>query len=307
MTRYLISRLIQLVPTVFGIYTLAFFLMRVLPGDPATFIIGVRDDTEAVDNLRRIMRLDEPLLNQYLGFLGDGLRGDFGRSYITAQPVSEMIANAFPLTLRLALSATFFAVSIGIPLGVIAAVYRNSFWDSFSRLIALFGVSVPVFWLGIQLQILFGLQLRLLPISGSSDFQHIILPAITASGGMLALLTRMTRSSLLEELNQDYVRTARSKGLRERLVTFRHALRNALLPVVTVWGGSLAGLLSGTLLVEVIFNWTGMGRLLVQAINTRDYPLMQGLIIVLALLYAGVNLVVDLLYPLIDPRIRYDK
>lgn len=307
MTRYLISRLLQLVPTVFGIYTLAFFLMRVLPGDPATFIIGVRDDTEAVDNLRRIMRLDEPLLNQYLGFLGDGLRGDFGRSYITAQPVSEMIANAFPLTLRLALAATFFAVSIGIPLGVIAAVYRNSFWDSFSRLIALFGVSVPVFWLGIQLQILFGLQLRLLPISGSSEFQHIILPAITASGGMLALLTRMTRSSLLEELNQDYVRTARSKGLRERLVTFRHALRNALLPVVTVWGGSLAGLLSGTLLVEVIFNWTGMGRLLVQAINTRDYPLMQGLIIVLALLYAGVNLIVDLLYPLIDPRIRYDK
>ncbi|PJF32178.1 MAG: hypothetical protein CUN51_00690 [Candidatus Thermofonsia Clade 1 bacterium] len=307
MTRYLISRLIQLAPTVFGIYTLAFFLMRVLPGDPATFIIGVRDDTEAVDNLRRIMRLDEPLLNQYLGFLGDGLRGDFGRSYITAQPVSEMIANAFPLTLRLALSATFFAVSIGIPLGMIAAVYRNSFWDSFSRLIALFGVSVPVFWLGIQLQILFGLQLRLLPISGSGDFQHIILPAITASGGMLALLTRMTRSSLLEELNQDYVRTARSKGLRERLVTFRHALRNALLPVVTVWGSSLAGLLSGTLLVEVIFNWTGMGRLLVQAINTRDYPLMQGLIIVLALLYAGVNLVVDLLYPLIDPRIRYDK
>lgn len=307
MTRYLISRLIQLLPTVFGIYTLAFFLMRVLPGDPATFIIGVRDDTEAVDNLRRIMRLDEPLLNQYLGFLGDGLRGDFGRSYITAQPVSEMIANAFPLTLRLALAATLFAVSIGIPLGVIAAVYRNSFWDSFSRLLALFGVSVPVFWLGIQLQILFGLQLRLLPISGSSEFQHIILPAITASGGMLALLTRMTRSSLLEELNQDYVRTARSKGLRERLVTFRHALRNALLPVVTVWGGSLAGLLSGTLLVEVIFNWTGMGRLLVQAINTRDYPLMQGLIIVLALLYAGVNLVVDLLYPLIDPRIRYDK
>ncbi len=307
MTRYIISRLIQLLPTILGIYTLAFFLMRVLPGDPATFIIGVRDDTEAVDNLRRIMRLDEPLFNQYLGFLGDGLRGDFGRSYITGQPVNEMITTAFPITLRLALAATFFAVVVGIPLGVIAALRRNSFWDNISRLIALVGVSIPVFWLGIQLQILFGLQLKWLPISGSSEFRHLILPAITASGGMLALLTRMTRSSMLEELNQDYIRTARSKGLRERLVTMRHALRNALLPVVTVWGGSLAGLLSGTLLVEVIFNWTGMGRLLVQAITTRDYPLMQGLIIVLALLYAGVNLLVDLLYPLIDPRIRYGK
>lgn len=304
MFRYTLNRIIQLIPTVFGIYTLTFFLMRVLPGDPASFLIGARENEAALANLRRIFRLDESVLNQYIAFLGDALRGDLGRSFITREPVIESILAVLPQTLILASAAMLIAVVIGVPLGMLSAVRRDSVWDNAARFVALLGVSIPVFWLGVQLQILFGLQLRWLPISGIGYDSHLILPAVTASIGTLALLTRITRSSLLDEVNRDYVRTARSKGLSGLHVNVRHVLRNALLPIVTVWGGSFANLLSGVLLVEVLFSWSGMGRLLVQAIGTRDYPLVQGLIIVFALLYAGINLAVDLVYPLIDPRIR---
>ncbi len=304
MLRYALNRLIQLIPTILGIYTLAFFLMRVLPGDTATVLIGFRENQAALDNLRRVMKLDEPIINQYFAFLQNALQGDLGRSYLTGIPVTDMIAGAISGTIILTVAAMAIAVVFGVPLGVIAALRRNSVWDNLSRLIALLGVSIPVFWLGVQLQILFGLQLKWLPVSGDGLDLHLILPAFTASLGTLALLTRMTRSSMLEELSQDYVRTAYGKGLTGRMVIMRHAMRNALLPVVTVWGGSLANLLSGTLLVEVIFSWPGMGRLLIQAINTRDYPLVQALVIIFALIYAGINLLVDLSYPLIDPRIR---
>ncbi|MEO8606456.1 MAG: ABC transporter permease [Chloroflexota bacterium] len=304
MLRYTINRLIQLIPTIFGIYTLAFFLMRVLPGDPATVLIGFRENQAALDNLRRVMHLDEPILNQYLAFLQGAVTGDLGRSYLTGQAVTEMIGDAILPTFMLAGSAMLIAVVIGVPLGMLAALRRNSLWDNVSRLIALLGVSIPVFWLGVQFQILFGLQLKWLPVSGNGYDQHLILPAVTASLATLALLTRMTRSSMAEQLGLDYIRTAYGKGLSRRIVIVRHALRNALLPVITVWGGSLANLLSGTLLVEVIFSWPGMGRLLVQAINTRDYPLVQALVIFFALIYAGINLLIDLSYPLIDPRIR---
>jgi peptide/nickel transport system permease protein len=305
MTRYFVNRLIQLIPTVFGIYTVAFLLMRVLPGDAATVLAGFRDDQAQLDNLRQAMKLDQPISVQYVTFLGGALTGNFGQSYITGQPVTQMIAQAFPLSIQLALVAMAIAVCIGIPLGIVAAVQRNSIWDNVSRLLALLAVSIPVFWLGVQLQILFGVTLKVLPVSGVGFDNHLILPAVAASGTTLALLMRMTRASLLDTLAQDYVRTARSKGLRQRAVIWVHALRNALLPVVTVWGGSLANLLSGTLLVEIIFSWPGMGRLLLQAINTRDYPLLQAIVIILALLYAGLNLLVDLVYPLLDPRVRF--
>jgi peptide/nickel transport system permease protein len=304
MLRYTLNRLLQLLPTIFGIYTVTFFLMRVLPGDPAKVLVGFRESEEALANLRRVMKLDEPILNQYVAFLQNALHGDLGRSYLTGQSVTDMIALAIPNTLILGTAAMLIAVTIGVPLGAVAAVRKNSIWDNLSRLIALIGVSIPVFWLGIQMQLLFGLSLKWLPISGIGLDEHLILPAIAASMGTLALLTRMTRSSVLEEISRDYVRTAHAKGLHSRVVITRHALRNALLPVVTVWGGSLASLLSGTLLVEVIFNWPGMGRLLVQGISTRDYPLVQGLVILFALIYAGINLLVDLSYPFIDPRIR---
>lgn len=305
MVRYILNRLLQLIPTVFGIYTLAFILMRALPGDPATFLIGFRDDEQALENLRRVMHLDEPIFNQYVAFLQNALQGDLGQSYLTHQPVTEMIGQAFPPTIWLAAAAMGLAIVVGVPLGIIAALYKDTLWDNLARFMSLIGVSIPVFWLGVELQVLFGLQLKWLPISGPGYDKHLILPAVALCGGTLALLTRMTRSTMLEELNQEYIRTAQSKGLRPRAVIWRHALRNALLPLVTVGGSSLANLLSGALLVEFIFNWPGMGRLLVQAINTRDYTLLQGLVIVFALLYAGMNLLIDLTYPLIDPRVTY--
>jgi peptide/nickel transport system permease protein len=197
------------------------------------------------------------------------------------------------------------SVVIGIPLGILSALYKDSIWDNLSRLISLIGVSIPVFWLGVQMQVFFSIQHRWLPISGAGFDNHLIMPSVALCGGTLALLTRMTRSVMLEQLSQDYVRTARGKGLRSRAVVWRHAFRNALLPVLTVGGNSLASLLSGALLVEVVFSYPGMGRLLVQAVNTRDYTLLQGLIIVFTLLYAGMNLLVDLIYPLVDPRIQY--
>jgi peptide/nickel transport system permease protein len=306
MLRYILSRLVQMLPTILGIYVLTFFLMRVLPGDPAQFLEGDRGDTQSMAETRRRLRLDEPLLSQFAGFLGDALHGDLGRSYITNQPVTEMLGQAFVPTAQLGIMATIIAVSIGVPLGVISALRRNSVWDALSRVVALIGVSIPVFWLGLQLQVLFGLQIKLIKrISGYGMDERLILPAIAASLGMLALLTRITRSTLLEVLSQDYILTAKSKGLSQFRVISRHALQNALLPIVTVWGTSLAGLLSGTVLIEYIFSWPGMGRLLVQSIGARDYPAVQGLVILFALIYAGINLFIDMLYPLIDPRIRY--
>jgi len=305
MNRYIVNRLLQLIPTIWGIYTIAFLLMRVLPGDAATVLAGIQDDPAHLAALRQTMKLDQPLTVQYVSFLEDSLRGNFGQSYITGQPVTQMIAEAFPLSIELAAVTMVLALGVGIPLGILSAVRQHSIWDNLSRIIALLGVSIPVFWLGIQFQILFGVTLKVLPVSGVGLDQHLILPAVAASGTTLALLMRMTRASLLETLNQDYIRTAYGKGLRQRSVIWVHALRNALLPVITVWGGSMANLLSGTLLVEIIFSWPGMGRLLFQAISTRDYPLLQAIVIVLALLYAGLNMMVDLLYPLLDPRVRY--
>jgi ABC-type dipeptide/oligopeptide/nickel transport system permease component len=305
MFAYALSRLVQMIPTVLGIYVLTFFMMRVLPSDPAKFIEGDRGDAQSLAETRARLRLDEPLSVQFTTFITSALQGDLGRSFIHNRPVSTMVGESFQPTAVLAIAATAIAVVLGIPLGIISAVRRNSVWDFVARLVALIGVSIPVFWLGIQLQILFAVNLKWLDPTGSTKLSHLIMPAIAASFGMLAVLTRITRSSLLEVLGQDYVRTAHSKGLPSLVVFNKHALRNALLPVVTVWGATLASLLSGTILVETIFAWPGMGRLLVAAIGQRDYPLVQGIVITYALVYATLNLIVDLLYPLIDPRIRY--
>lgn len=306
MPKYVLRRILQLIPTFFGIYTVTFFLTRVLPGDPATFLLGFRGTKEALARLRASMNLDDPLLTQYVSFLGRVVRGDLGNSYITGQPVVEILGKAIPLTLQLALAAIIISALVGIPLGVLAALQKDKLSDNIARLIAVLGASIPTFWLGIQLQVVFGLNLKWFPVSGTGFDAHLVLPSVALAATTIALLTRMTRSSLLEELSQDYIRTAHSKGLRRRRVIWVHALRNALLPVMTVWGLSLADLLTGALLVEVIFSWPGLGRLLVQAITTRDYPLLQGNLIILALVYAGANLIVDVSYTLIDPRIRYD-
>lgn len=305
MLRYALIRLIQFIPTLIGIYVLTFLLMRVLPGDPAQFLEGDRGDAQSLAATRARLGIDEPLTTQFFIFLNDAVHGDFGKSYITNRPVTTMISETLGPTATLALCAMLIAVGVGVPLGIISAVAHNSIWDNLSRLIALIGVSVPVFWLGLQFQVIFGLQLHLLPVSGAGYDQHLILPSLAASFGMLAVLMRITRSSLLEILSQDYIRTARSKGLHARRVIWRHALSNALLPILTVWGTGFASLLSGALLVEVIFSWPGIGRLLVDSISARDYPSVQGVVITFALIYALLNLLVDMLYPLVDPRIRY--
>jgi peptide/nickel transport system permease protein len=309
--KYILRRLIQLIPTLFGVYTFAFILMRVLPGDAAKYLAGFRGSAEALANLRAKMQIDQPILTQYVSFLGRTLHFDLGNSYITGQPVVEMISSALPITLRLALVAMLISILIGVPLGVASALKKDSLVDNLARIFAVLTASLPTFWLAMQFQIIFGLQLKWFPISGTptapSGFDnHIVLPAIALAVTNVALLTRMSRSSLLDELNNDYVRTANSKGLRSRRVVWVHAFRNALLPVVTVWGLSLADLLTGALLVELIFSLPGMGRLLVQSITTRDYPLLQANLIILAVAYAGTNLFVDVFYMIIDPRIRYD-
>lgn len=305
MGRYFFSRLIQFIPTLVGIYVLTFLLIRVLPGDAAQFLEGDRGDAQSLAATRARLGLDESLPTQFMIFFTDALRGDLGRSFINNQPVTDMIMNAFPHTAALAIVAMLIAVVIGIPLGIVAALTHNSIWDNLSRFISLIGVSVPVFWLGLQFQIWFGLYLGWFPVSGAGFDKHLVLPSVAASLSMLAVLMRITRSSLLEVLSQDYIRTAHSKGLPRQWVIWRHAVSNSLLPIITVWGTGLASLLSGTLLVEVIFSYPGMGRLLVDAIGSRDYPSVQGLVVTFALIYAGLNLVVDLLYPLADPRIRY--
>lgn len=305
MLAYALRRLLQFIPTLIGIYLLTFLLMRVLPGDPAQFLEGDRGDEQSLAATRARLGIDQPLTTQFMIFFTDALHGEFGKSYITNRPVINMIGETIFQTLVLGFCAMLVAVLIGIPLGIMAAIAHNSIWDNLSRVLALIGVSIPIFWLGLQFQIIFGLQLRLLPVSGAGYDEHLILPSVSASLGMLAVLMRVTRASLLEVLNQDYIRTAHSKGLSLQRVIMRHAVSNALLPIATVWGAGLASLLSGTLLVEVIFSWPGMGRLLVDSIGARDYPMVQGLVITFALIYALLNLLVDLLYPLFDPRIRY--
>ncbi|HVU10700.1 MAG TPA: ABC transporter permease [Phototrophicaceae bacterium] len=306
MAKYTLRRLLQFIPTLFGVYTFAFFLMRVLPGDAATYLVGFHGSASALAALHAKLHLDDPILVQYVSFLGNLVRGDLGNSYITGDPVLDIIGRALPATAQLMVVATIISVALGLPLGVISALRKDSLVDNLTRILVVLGASLPTFWLGIQLQIVFAVNLHWLPVSGVGLDAHIILPSIALAVATTALLARMTRSSLLDELNQDYIRTAHSKGLRERAVVWRHALRNAFLPVLTVWGLSLADLLTGALLVEVIFSWPGMGRLLVQSITTRDYPLLQANLIILAMTYAGANLIVDLLYTLVDPRIRYD-
>jgi ABC-type dipeptide/oligopeptide/nickel transport system permease component len=306
MAKYTLRRLLQFIPTLFGVYTFAFFLMRILPGDAAKYLLGFHGNAAALAALRAKMHLDEPVLGQYVAFLGNLTRGDLGNSYITGEPVTQMIARAIPITAQLMLVATVMSVLIGLPVGVVSALRKDRMVDNITRILVVLGASLPTFWLGLELQIAFAVNLHWLPVSGVGFDSHIILPSVALAVASTALLARMTRSSLLDELGQDYVRTAHSKGLPGRRVIWGHALRNALLPVLTVWGLSLADLLTGALLVEVIFSWPGMGRLLVQSISTRDYPLLQANLIILAMVYAGTNLLVDLLYTLVDPRIRYD-
>lgn len=306
MLSYIVRRLLLAIPVLLGVVTLVFLALRLIPGDPALIMAGEAAPPEAVERIRKEFGLDRSLVAQYCVFLGHLFRGHLGYSIRTRRPVAIEIWERFPATLQLTLASMLLAAVFGVAAGVISAARQYSIADYASMMGALFGISVPVFWLGLMLMWFFSVQLRWFPVGGRGTLQHLVLPAITLSTGSLALIARMTRSSMLEALRQDYVRTARAKGLRELWVQMRHALRNALIPVVTIVGLQFGGLLGGAVITETVFNWPGVGRLTVDSILARDYPVVQGAVILVAVIFVLLNLSVDLLYAFIDPRIRYD-
>ncbi len=308
MVPYALGRVIGTVPVLFGVTLLVFLMAWVTPGDPVVAVLGEAAQgisRDALDDLRRELGLDRRLPVQYASYVTGLVRGDLGTSVRSRRPVRSEIADRLPATLELAVAALAVAVVVGVGLGVWAAVRKGTFVDGAAIAVALVGVSVPVFWSGFLLMMLFALELGWLPASGRGTWRHLVLPAFTVGISSAAYIARITRGSMLESLGQDYVRTARAKGLHERRVVFRHALRNALLPIVTVVGLQLGGLLGGAVLTETVFAWPGVGRLLVDAIVARDLPVVQGAVLVVSLLFILVNLAVDLSYAAINPKVRY--
>lgn len=335
MWSYVLRRLLGLVPVLFGITLLVFLFLQLIPGDPAQAILGERGTPEQLAALREKLGLNKPLYVQYLTFVKNILTGDLGTSAVSTIPVAEELKRRWPATFELALAATLVAVVFGIPVGILAAVRKNSLLDTLSMSLSLVGVSMPVFWLGLLLVYFFAVNLHWLPTGGrlstdlAIDFRpitgflvldgmlalkpevlmdalrHLVLPALTLGTIPLAILTRITRSAMLEVLSQDYVRTARAKGLAERQVILKHALKNALLPVVTIVGLQFGTLLGGAILTETIFSWPGIGSYIYEGILNRDYPVVQAGVLVVATVFVLVNLLVDLSYALLDPRIQY--
>lgn len=306
MTGYILRRLAQAVPVFFLVATLVFSLIHLIPGDPVEILLGESAREADVEALRARLGLDRPLGEQYLAFWSGLVRGDLGVSVASGRPVTEMIRDHYPATLELALAGMLVALVLALPLGVTAALQRDRWVDHGSRFFALLGVSIPNFWLGPVLILIFSVHWNLLPVSGRGTWRHLILPAVTLGTALAGLLTRMVRSSLTEELRRPYLATARAKGLSRPRVVVRHALSNALIPVVTVVGLQFGALLTGTIITETIFSWPGLGRLLIQSIRTRDYPLVQAGVLIIALTYVLVNLATDVVYAWLDPRIRYE-
>ena len=306
MITYIARRTLAGVPTLWGVATVVFFMARLLPGDPARVIAGVLASQEDVEHIRREMGLDQPLWVQYFHFLGSLLRLNLGVSAHTNAPVIEEIGSRLPYTIELALVALALAITVGILAGVAAAVRRNTTLDLLISGVSVFGVSMPIYWLGLMMIIVFAIGLRLLPAAGADEPTSIIMPAVTLALFSVGLIMRMTRSSMLEVLGQDYFRTARAKGAAFRRVVFGHALRNALLPIMTVIGLQFGALLGGAVVTETVFAWPGVGRLLVDSIFFRDYPVVQGLVLMFGATFVVINLLVDLLYAYVDPRIHYN-
>ena len=306
MARFLARRLALTIPVLLGVATLVFSLIHFIPGDPAQAMLGEAAPQADVDELRKRLGLDRPLLEQYGTFLGGLVRGDLGTSLRTGQPVAAQILERMPATMELAAAAMLVAICVSIPLGIAAAVRRGTAVDHVAMTLALTGVSIPNFWLGPLLAIVFAVELGWLPVSGRGTPQHLILPAISLGAALAAILARMTRASMLEELREPYVQAARARGVSRGRAIVRHAFRNSLIPVVTLVGLQFGAVLTGAVITETIFAWPGIGRLLIQSIGFRDYPLVQGCILLIAITYVGVNLVTDLVYGVLDPRIRYE-
>jgi len=333
MTSYIIRRLLSLIPTLFGVSIIVFLFLRMIPGDPALALAGEHATDANVERIREEFGLNKPLPEQYITYMGKVLRGDLGRSILSRRPITDEIRVRFPATLELSICALIVALVVGLPAGIISATKRNSRIDNIAMVGSLLGISMPIFWLGLMLNWFFAVRLGWLPsvtrLDSSIDLQritnliivdsiltgnaealingvkHLVLPAVALGTIPMAIIARMTRSAMLEVLEQDYVRTARAKGLAERVVTFKHALKNAMLPVITILGLQVGVLLSGAVLTETIFAWPGIGRWLYLSILSRDYPIVQGMALFITSLFLVVNLLVDLSYALVDPRIRY--
>ena len=334
MGRYAVRRSLTLVPVLLGVSILVFSFIHLIPGDPALTMLGERATPEKVAEVRARLGLDRPIWQQYLLYVGNALHGDLGVSIVRGDPVASDLLRRFPATVELAVAAITVAIALGIPIGVASAVWRNSLLDSLARLGALTGVSMPIFWLGLVLAWFFGVQLRILPtgfrLASGTTFvpwtnfvvldallqgdwaaladalRHLILPALALATIPLAVIARMTRASMLEVLSREYIRTAEAKGLSRRVVILRHALRNALLPVLTVIGLQVGRLLAGAILTETIFSWPGIGLWVYESIESRDYAIVQGVSLFIAVIVVGVNLITDVLYAAVDPRIKYE-
>ena len=325
-------RLIGAIPVLIGMSFLVFFLMQLAPGDPVTLLLGEDAEPHEIEEVTREWGLDQPIIVQYWQFVSKAVRGNFGESMRYGEPVTQLVMERLPATVELALASLLVAIIIALPIGVYSAIKHNSLWDHSGMTVALVGISVPNFWLGIMLIFFLGGQLNWLPVAGRLTYgvnvvpvthlvlvdaliggdlaafwdaiKHILLPAITLGTSFAAIITRISRSSVLEVIRQDYITTARAKGLSERTVIWKHTLRNALITIITILGLQLGALLSGSVITETVFSWPGIGSLLIQAITTRDYKLAQGVIFFFAMVYFVVNLTVDLLYTWVDPRIR---
>lgn len=308
MINYILRRLLLLIPVVLGVLTLVFLMRALVPGDPIEimFMGQLPPDPETVAQIRQELGLDQPLPLQYVNYVAAALQGDLGTSIRTRQPVLEEIAVRYPRTLLLTGASLLVALTVGITLGILAAVYRDTAIDFFTMMIALIGLSMPAFWLGFLMIQVFGVNLRWFPVMGASSWRHLVLPALTLGLIASTVQARVTRSSMLEVLSSDYIRTARAKGLQRRLVILRHGLKNALIPTITILGLQVGGLLGGAFIIETVFSWQGVGQLAVQAITQRDFPLIQGIVAVVATTYVLVNLLVDVGYLLADPRISYE-
>jgi ABC-type dipeptide/oligopeptide/nickel transport system permease component len=326
MGKYILRRLWLMAPALIGVSLVVFCILRLLPGDPAVAMLGLDATAEDLTRMRRLLGLDQPIYVQYVRFVSDILRGDFGKSITRGTPALQTVLETLPATIELALSAMLVSMVIAIPLGILAAVRQHSLVDYASMVIALLGVSMPIFWFGMIMILLFSLNLQWLSPFGRGEplidavgyllkrgdpeelvgsLKHIIMPALALGANVTGLMARITRSSMLEVLRQDYVRTAKAKGLKDRVVVVRHALRNALLPIVTVLGLQFGALLGGAVITETVFAWPGVGRLVVQAINQRDFPVVQAAVIIMAVSVLFLNLIIDISYAYINPRIRY--
>lgn len=305
MYRYILKRILQLIPVLLGVTFVVFFILELTPGDPAELVAGVDATTEQIEIVREKLQLNDPLISRYFRYVFNLFRGDLGVSYYSTDTVFDLFMARFPATLTLSVAAIFFATVVAIPVGIISAIKQNSVFDNAGMVLALIGVSMPSFWLGLLLILLFSVELRWFPSGGFTGFKSLVLPAITlGSAASMAGMTRTTRSAMLEAMSEDYMRTARAEGFSERIVIWRHALRNALIPILTSFGLQFSAVMSGAILTETVFSWPGIGRLIVDSVNRRDTPMILGTIILTTMFISVVTLVIDIIYAYVDPRIK---